>query len=186
MKGIKSYNHNEREKIVQKLIPLIKDKFRENFVALAADGSFARGEDVDYSDLELIVFVHKIPKDTNWNIGKIIDGLLIEIVVETKKSYIKKYLDISDVWYASGTGGLFPIVNKYFIDEINTFQPANVEIKTLKQIQKKWNSFQEITAKLLNNIKQNNKDGIALIFSDMFNELLVLLAYLNRKPYKTL
>lgn len=186
MKGIKRHTHNEREIIVQELVPLIKKKFAKNFVALAADGSFARKEDVDYSDLELIVFVKKIPKKVNWNIGKIVDGQLIEIVVDTKESFIQKYLDISDVWYASGTGRLLPIINKDFIIEINNFKPKDIEKKTQEQIQKRWNRFQEITAKLLNNLTQKNTDGIPLILSDMYKELLVLLSYLNQKPYKTL
>jgi len=186
MKGIKPHTHQDRSKIINALIPQMKKKYGENFVALAADGSFARGEDREYSDLELVVFLNKINSHQSEPLRAIIDGLYIVIIPETKESFIEKYLDISDVWYASGAGKLLPIINEEFIAKINSFKPENVESKCLQQVQKRWVFYQEITAKLLNEIKKENKNALPLIFSDMMKEILVLLSFLNVTPYKTL
>lgn len=186
MQGIKPHTHKDREKVLLGVVPLLKDHFRDNFIALAIDGSYARNEDTDFSDLEIIVFVNEIANDKNYNLWKIINGLLVEVVVETKEGYIKKYLDVSDVWYASGASRLLPVINEKFIDDINNYRPEDVTSKCLKQVKNKWNRFQEITAKLLNNIDQNNKGGVPIIFSDLVKELLIVLSYLNETPYVTL
>ncbi len=186
MEGIRHHTHENRTKILKKLVPLIKKKFGSNFIALAADGSYARNEDNDYSDLELIVFLKKIPKDANWSVRKIIDGLLIEIIPDTKISFIEKYLEVSDMWYASGAGQLLPIVNNQFIEEINNFKPDSLEKKCWDQAVKRWNQYQEITSKVLNNIRQKNKEAIPLAFSQMVKETLVILSFINTTPYKTL
>ena len=60
MKGIKSHTHQERTKLIQQLIPNLRAQYDDNFVALAADGSYARNKDTDYSDLELVLFLKAI------------------------------------------------------------------------------------------------------------------------------
>lgn len=186
MRGIKKHSHEERKNIVDELLIIIKNKFGDNLIAVATDGSFTRNEDHDYSDLELIVFVKKIPKRSRSTLRKIYDGLLIVIDIDTEDSYIKKYLDVSEVWYGSGISSLSPIFNKSFIDKINSYKPTNVEVKCLKQAKERWPRYQEITAKLLNNIKQLNRVAIPHIFSEMVVEVLIIMSYLNRTPYKTM
>jgi predicted ATP-dependent Lon-type protease len=186
MLGIKPHTHAQRTEIVTQLIPLIQKKFGDSFVALAADGSYARGEDTDYSDLEVIVFLKEIPDNVDWSEHKIIDGLLVVIVPETKDSIIKKYLDVTEYWYASGAGKLLPIINKEFVDEVNSFAPEDVAEKCRRQIQKRWPEYQEITAKVLNNINQKDKEAFAITFPTMIKELLVILSYLNATPFITL
>lgn len=186
MLGIKPHTHEQRTQILNQLVPIIQKKFGENFVALAGDGSYARGEDTDYSDLEIIVFLKEIPDSVDWSEHKIFDGLLVVIVPETKDSIIKKYLDVTEYWYASGAGKLLPIINKEFVDEINNFSPDDVAEKCLRQIQKRWPEYQEITAKVLNNIKQEDREAFAITFPTMMKELLVTLSYLNTTPYITL
>lgn len=186
MLGIKPHTHEQRTEIVNQLIPIIQQKFGKNFIALAGDGSYARGEDTDYSDLELIVILKEIPNNVDWSEHRIIDGLLVVIVTETKDSIIKKYLDVSEYWYASGAGKLLPIINKEFINEINAYSPDNVTAKCFRQIQKRWPEYQEITAKVLNNIKQEDREAFAITFPTMIKELLIILSYLNATPYITL
>lgn len=68
MKGLKKYSHDQRRRIVDELILLIRKKFGENLIALAATASYARNEDFDYIDLELTAFVKEISEFTG--IGK--------------------------------------------------------------------------------------------------------------------
>ena len=185
MQSIQSHTHKEREKVLQKLVPIIQKQLGDNLIALAVGGSFARDADIDYSDIELVAFTRK-SLDNDWEIRKIEDGMLIVVVADTKENYIKKYLDISDIWYASGAEKLSPIINAELINEINSFKPENIEAKCMKQIDKNWFNFQEITAKALNMIRENNREGFSLVFPQMIKELVIILAYLNQTPFVTL
>ena len=73
MNGIKKHSHQDRSEFIDQLIFLLQRRFKDNFVAMAAEGSYARGEDKDFSDLEITVFLKKIPKNSDWNIHKIVD-----------------------------------------------------------------------------------------------------------------
>lgn len=184
MQGIKPHTHEDRNDVIDKILPTLLDTFGDNLIALGADGSFARNEDVTYSDLELVAFFKEVPKD--WKYRKVIDGMLTVIVAETKASYIEKYLDVSDVWYASGAGKLYPLMNDSFIEEINFFEPKEKEGKCLLQIQNRWPFFQEISAKVLNICLQQDTEAMVLVLSSMVKELLITLSFLNTTPYKTL
>lgn len=172
--------------VIERLVPWVQEKYGENFEGLGIDGSYGRNEDLEYSDLELIVFLKELPEGRDLSIRKIVDGLLMEIIPDTKKGFIQKYMEISDVWYASGAGRLWPVVNESLIQEINSFRPMNKREKCMAMVTKRFTRYQEITAKLLNNIKQENREGVPLIFFDMIKELLIILSYLNMTPYKTL
>lgn len=113
MRGLKKYSHKDREEIINELIPLIEKKFGSNLVALAAQASYAREEDFDYSDLELIVFVEKMPYSKKIDgMGKIRKGLLVEIVWMTKETYIEEIKEPTNIWYIAGSDRLSPIINK--------------------------------------------------------------------------
>ena len=90
MQSIKYHTHKEREKVLQKLVPIIQKQLGDNLIALAVGGSFARDADIDYSDIELVAFTRK-SLDNDWEIRKIEDGMLIVVVADTKENYIKKY-----------------------------------------------------------------------------------------------
>lgn len=186
MKGLKKYTHKDRKKIIKKIVPLVKKKFGNNLIALAARASFARGEGHDYSDLELIAFVKKISKGKKWQgIGKIKNGLMVELVWQTKEDYIKSTLDVNDLWYISGSDTLLPIINKKFIKELNNYKIKNLKKKCFNYAAKNWYEAQESTAKVLNAITQKNKEGIFLLVSDMFLRMLIVLSFLNQTPYTT-
>ena len=185
MKEIKPHTHRERLEAARRLISIIRKKLGSNLIAVAACGSFARNKDIEYSDLELVAFVKKLPQ-TPWEIRKIVDGLLIVVVVETKDSYIRKYLEVSDVWYASGSERLSPVLNKKFVQKFMNFKPEKVKEKCIKQVKSRFYQYQEITAKTLNAILEKNREGFPIIFHQMIKELLIILSYLNQTPYTTL
>ena len=186
MNGIKSHTHQEHAIIIQKLIPLIRRKFKNDLLAIATVGSFALKADINYSDVELIVFTKENSRLKEWVFHEIIDGMLIVVITETKNGYIQKYLDIPEIWYASGDSPLAPIINEKYINEINTFKPRTMEKRCWDQAAKRWYMYQEITAKVFNNIKKRNTTGLPIIFFSMIKELLIILSFINQTPYKTL
>jgi len=186
MHGIKPHSHQDRADVISQLIPLLKKTYGDNFVALAADGSFARGEDVEFSDLELIAFLNEIPPGVDLNIHSIVGGLQVVIDFETKQSFIQKYFDIVKNWHASAAGRLLPLINSEFIESINSFVPVDIEKKCLDQIVLRWPAYQEITAKLLNFINQKNKEALPIVFPVMLEDILTILSFINQTPYVTM
>jgi hypothetical protein len=90
-RGLKPHTHEQRHAIIQQLIPLFRQRFGDNLVAIAADASYARGEDRSYSDLELEVFVHEMPGEgEDPYLQRIVDGMLIEVMYHTAEEYLKQ------------------------------------------------------------------------------------------------
>lgn len=186
MRGLQKHSHEDRKRIIEELIPQIQKKFGDNLIALAATSSYARNEDFDYSDLELTAFVKTMPDGVRWDgIGKIISGLLIELVWMTKETYLAGVKDVSKDWYLAGSDRLFPLINKEFIDELINYQTENLQEKCLAQAARQWHEVQESTAKVLNAISAGNREGLPLLFFDMLRNMLISLSFLNQTPYVT-
>jgi predicted nucleotidyltransferase len=184
MKGLKRYTHQDRQQIIKEILPQIREKFGDNLIALAAQGSFARGDDSDYSDLELIAFVKKMPEGRH-GIGKIRDGLLIELVWMTRDDYIAETLEVTDMWYLAASDVLLAIINAEFINELSEYRTENLKEKCLAEAVRHWNEVQEAASKVLNAIKAENRDGLPLLLFDMTRHFLISLSLLNQTPYTT-
>ena len=116
MKGLKKHSHQDRERVIRELVPLIKKKFGDNLIALAADASYARGEDFDYSDLELFAFVKEMPEGKGMEgMSRIRDGMLVELIWTTREWYLAKVKEVTEEWYIAGSDTLLPIINEEFI-----------------------------------------------------------------------
>ena len=186
MKGLKKYSHKDREKVIQEIVPLIKKKFGENLLALAAAASYARMEDIDYSDLELVAFVYEMPGEKKVDgIGKIRDGLLVELVWMTKETYIERVREVTEDWYIAGSDVLLPLINEDIINELKVYKVESVREKCFIQAFNHWHEVQESTAKVLNAVKKRNRIGISLLVFDMYLHMLRVLSFLNQTPYKT-
>lgn len=184
MKGLKKYTHQDRRRVVEEMLPQIREKFGDNLIALAAQGSFARNEDLDYSDLELIAFVREMPAGRH-GIGKIRDGLLIELMWMTREKYIAETLEVTEMWYLSASDKLLPIINAEFINELNDYRTENLKEKCLAKAKHHWREVQESTSKVLNVIASENRDGLPLLLFDMTRHFLISLALVNQTPYTT-
>lgn len=185
MEGIKKHTHQEREQIVREMIPLIKKMFGKNLVALAAQASFARGDDFDYSDLELHAFLKKKPHEKKRGMSKIRDGVLVELTWSTEEDYIRSTKEVTKEWYLAGSDYLVPIINKPLIDKLNKYKVANLKEKCLRQAVIHWHEVQEATAKVLNAIGQKNREHIPFLMLWMFDCMLISLSYINHTPYIT-
>lgn len=186
MKGLQKYSHSDRQRVVEEIIPLIQEKFGENLVALAATASFARNEDFDYSDLELTAFLKEMPEaGRHGGIGKIRDGLLIEVLWTTGENYLEDTRDVTKDWYLAGSDVLVPLINERFIEELNAYQIKNLKEKCLARAGKQWHEVQEATAKVLNAVRADNRENLPLLLFDMIRQMLIVLSFLNQIPYVT-
>lgn len=186
MKGIKKHTHEDREKIIRRMVPLIRKKFGDNLIALAACCSYARNEDADYSDLELIAFIKKMPEGKpQGGIAKMFDGMLIELTWMTRETYLKTTLDVNEYWHYSGSDTLLPIINEEFIAELTAYRQPHLEQKCLDQAVGCLAEVQEAVTKVLNAVVQENHDGMPLLFFEMVSQIIRILSFLNQTPYVT-
>jgi predicted nucleotidyltransferase len=188
LKGIKAYNHKDRAKILESLIPQIKKKFGKNLISIATQGSFARNEDLKYSDIEIIVFLENIPEPLKGfdGIRKIKDGLLVEINWTTKKAYIQHFVEPNPIWYISGADVLEPIFNKKFVDSLKNYKIKNFKNKCLQYAFVHFSEYQEYTSKVLNAIDKKNIKTLPLLVYPMMVSILKILSFINQRPFKTL
>ncbi|MCP4583718.1 MAG: hypothetical protein GY839_19075 [candidate division Zixibacteria bacterium] len=186
MKGVRKYTHEDRQKVIEEMIPLIKKKFGDNMIALASLASFARGDDADYSDLELVAYLKKMPEGNEpKGMSKIRDGLLVELEWTTKEEEIKNTHEVTGDWYIAGSDIQKAIINEELIKEINDYIPKDLKDKCLIRAARLWYEVQEATCKVLNAIAQNNSEGISLLVFDMFLQMLKEVSFLNQTPYVT-
>ena len=186
MQGLRRYTHADRQQVIEELLPLIQRKFGDNLVAVAASASFARGEDSDYSDLELIAFVERMPADVQrGGMGRIRAGMLVELVWMTRAAYLATTRDVTSDWYIAGSDTLLPLINAPFIEELNRYQVDWLREKCHDQARRHWYEVQESTAKVLNAIVASNRDGLPLLLFDTTLHMLIVLSFLNQTPYVT-
>jgi len=190
MKGIKPHTHAERERVVAEILPLIKKKFGTNLLGIAAQGSFARGDDGPYADLELIAFLARMPRGPRvlphiQGFGKIVDGMLVELVWTTAEGYVKDVKDLTPYWWIAGSDRLLPLYGRRYIARLNRTRSRVTDAACLKAVVSSWHEVQEETAKALGAIAARNRDALPLLAASMLNRYLITLALLNRRPYTT-
>ncbi len=186
MKALERYTHEDRQKIIDRLTPVVQAQFGENFLGFAAIASFARNEDSHYSDLELVVFVKEMSDPLkSYGVGKIIDGMLIEIYCHTPQGYLTDVKLMNKNWFISASDRLAPIVNEELADELNKYSVPGIEEQCLKQAVLHWHEVQEATGKVLNAIAGDNREGLLLLSADMVEHMLESLSLLNAVPFVT-
>lgn len=184
--GLRKYNHAQRTVIINKLIvPLLKKDLGKNLIAIAADGSYARNEDTNYSDIELMIFV-KDKKNLAHGFGKILDGILIEGLFITESEYYKNTLEPNEDWYISGSDILKAITNSGFIKKVQRYRVKHLSEKCFEAAKDVLFEIQESFGKLFTVIKKNNRENLFPVLADVVNQVLKLMAFINKTPYKTL
>jgi hypothetical protein len=184
----KKYTHKERAEVLNEMVPLIKRKFGKNLLAIAARGSFARKTDQPYSDLELFAFLEKMPKGEKLPYGKmhkIKDGLSVELIWITEKTYINEVKEVNESWFGQGSEKLLAVYNKKFIDKLNRYKPKNVKQKALEQAAALWPGIFFSSSTVVKIAEQKDYEKIALAMYHMFENILNFLAFINQSPYSS-
>lgn len=184
--GLRKYTHAQRAKLLQDLIvPMLRKELGTNLIAIAADGSYARYTDTDFSDLELMVFVRdkaNLPR----GFSKLYRGLLIEGLFITEEEYHKTIDEPNEAWYIAGSDRLLPIKNPKFIHRLQQYHVKNLAGKCEAIALPLLNEIQETFGKLFNAISSRNHENLFLILADAVMVSLRLLSYINHKPYTSL
>ncbi|MCR4314644.1 MAG: hypothetical protein NUV84_05375 [Candidatus Uhrbacteria bacterium] len=187
MKGIKKYTHKEREQVLLEMVPLIKQKFGKNLLAIAARGSFARKTEGPYSDLELFSFLKEMPRGQKKlpyaKMHKMRGGLSVELIWITEKTYINEVKEVSSSWFGVGSEKLLPVYNKPFVDKLSKHKAKDVKRKTLDQAFALWPSIFFSSSMVLDTADKKDHEKIAIALHGMFEKMLNFLAFINQAPY---
>lgn len=68
---------------------------------------------------------------------------------------------------------------------MNSYVPKNIDKDCPNHAISRWNQVQEAAAKALNAVVKNNRLGIPLLVFDMYLNTLIVLSFINKKPYTT-
>ena len=178
------HTHEDRARIVSQLADLHRAELGANLVGLATQGSFARNEDRAFSALELVAFLKRLPVDAAPMDGEqILDGMFIDLVWTTEADYVASVKEITPVWYIAGSDRLEPVVNHALITRINSYQPRDLRARCLAQAVKRWPALHEATTKVLNALARDAAPDLGRLFFSVLDHVLVVLAFLNAKPY---
>lgn len=187
--GLKPHTREERAKIVDALTPLIQKHVGANLLALAVSGSFARGNDGAYSDIEFFGFVKRPLSDDRVAVQFIHDGMLVDAWFITRDDYIHIFKDKvrlgNHPWPMVALNALAPVLNAPFIEDLVRL-PATIQPGEFRNtLTKFWPQVQEATGKLLTAVSQGNELSLQYLYWQMVEKMCYALSLLNERPYTT-
>lgn len=186
--GLRPHTHSQREAVTSSLLAQFQEKFGENLLAVAASASFGRGQDLPFSDLELDVFLEQLSiEGEDPYLQRIVDGMLVEVVYHTRAKYLAQFQVLSADWVLAASDHLVPLLNPEFIEHLNQERMAirHPRAAFLHQAARAWLGVQEAAGKVLNAVFVENREGIGLLLGSLVNEMLVVAALLNERPFTT-
>ncbi len=186
--GLRPHTHAQREAAASSLLPLFQERFGENLLAVAASASFGRGQDLPFSDLELDVFLEKRPPEgEDKYLQRLVDGLLVEVVYHTREDYLAQFQTLTPEWVLAASDHLVPLLNPNWIEQLNQERLAirHPRAAFLHQAAREWLEVQECAGKVLNAVFVENREGIGLLLASAVEQMLVVAAFLNERPFTT-
>lgn len=187
MLGLKPHTHEARLAIANQLVPLFRHKFGDNLIAIALVASVAREADRAYSDLELTVFLHEVPKGEDPYLQRVYDGMLIEAEYVTEAGYLELWRTLGHSWWAGGASPLVALWNAPFIESLLAQRVPYQHPRTLflQRAARRQVELQEGVGKVLNAIESGNRENLPLLINDVVLSSISVLAFLNEKPLTT-
>lgn len=186
--SLKPHTRAEREAVARRLIPLLQQKFGEGLLAVAATGSFARGDDRAYSDLELVVFLREMPRPgEDAYLQRVVDGMLVEAEYVTEEAYLQHRATLSADWHLAGSAPLMPLHNAPIVQRIAR-RVAEIRYPREQFLKRAGRSFievQEASGKVLGAIDAKDRSAIPLLSFAAVMHVLETLAFLNERPFTT-
>lgn len=184
-RGLRPHTHEDRRRVLERVASQARAHFGDNLIALASTGSFARGDDGAYSDLEATAFLTEMPPGKR-GVGRIVDGLLIELIWTTRQAWLDMVCaSPGEEWHLAGSDVLQPVINPEFIAGLKAEARRVRRDTCLTLAHNHWHDVQESTAKVLKASACGDAEALSLVFPDMARHVLISLAFLNARPFTT-
>lgn len=186
--GIRAHSREERLEVIEKLIPLWKNKFGDNLLGIAVSASVARRDDQAFSDLELDVFLREKPeKREEQYLQRVVEGMLIEAIYHTPEEFLRERETIPSHWYLSASNQWKVVYNQNFfkdlLEKMKGIQHSKEDL--LAAATRNRYELQESFCKVLNAVEMKNQDGIGLLLVDASLHLLQILSFINQQAFTT-
>lgn len=187
VRGLRRHGRAERERIAGEVVEGLRRTLGADLLGVAATGSFARGDDRAYSDLEMIVFARPRPEGEDAYLQRVVDGLLVEAEYTTRDAYLERFRSLPDDWYASGSEPLAPLHGAAFVDAVHREREAirHPDAAFVRRAAHRFLDVQESFGKVLNALESGRTGSLSLLLADAAVHLLATLSFLNRRPFTT-
>ena len=186
--GLRPHTHEERIMAARDLVPLLRRRFGDGLRAVALSGSVARGDDRAFSDLELVVFVRDPPPPgEDAYLQRVVDGMLVEAEYVTEEAYLARARTLGEAWYLAASDRLVPLDNPDLVERIARRAGAvrHPREHFLLRASRRMLEVQEALGKTLSAIDAGDRQAIGLLLWDAVHHTLVMLAFLNERPFTT-
>ena len=184
VEGLRPHTRDDRRRLIDELIELHRRHLADDLLGLATQGSYARGGDSAYSDIELVAFLRTVPGTANWaDCVQIWQGMLVDIIWTTPAEYIARVKEITPQWHLAGSDHLGALINPSLIAEVNAHEPANRAVRCIEQAQRQWPVVQEAAGKVLNALSRGDVASVGRLLFALLDAVLAVLAFLNERPY---
>ena len=183
--GLKRHTRLEREGMIDALVPPIIRHMGHQLVALGVGGSFARGADSAYSDLELIGFVGK-PAGPRSAARFVHDGIVVDIGFVTRQEFLDRTkTKVHPAWPFTARTVLLPLINDAFVRELNAVPYNNSPQDCMQALGAFWPEIQQAAARLLTAVEGGNAAPAPYLYWQAVEKFCVALSLLNARPFTT-
>lgn len=181
MDGLKRHTRPERARVIEALVPAVMRHMEGHLVAMAVAGSFARGTDGPYCNVEIIGFVKK-PMGARATLRVVHDGLGIDLWFPTGEEYCQgQGSSLHPAWHHWGP--LRPLVNEAFIAEMNAARGEDRPGERMQHLGESWPQLRAAMAALLAAVETGDADAAPGLYWRLVDEVCGALSILNARPF---
>jgi kanamycin nucleotidyltransferase len=199
VRTIRPHTHAERVALLPDVVRRLEDRFGDGLLSVAVAGSFARGDDGPYSDIDVVAIIAPDgPRADEPGTVEIVDGQFVDIPYWTVDDLLRPLREPRNDWCFWATRRLVAVTNPPIVEQVERESAALIARarrqgdplhERLVALATGRLSYEvpEHVGKLLNACQPGRLDAErSLLLPRALHELLVTVALLNARPYPDL
>jgi len=181
---IEGISEKERTDIVNRLLTLLKEKYKDNLLFFGLKGSMARGDHTPVSDIDVVAIIKNGTSESREWYYKDISIDLEIITIEDAK---KKVTNLSGGWWPYIIGGL--LEPKPLFEKGSTIQELHKEVEKLRKTPEKFleqcvtGGYYEYYSKAVKDFKTRNYAMLRYDAWELFVMACIDLGLINQQYY---
>jgi len=199
VRTIRPHTHAERVKLLPAVVRRLEDRFGDGLLSVAVGGSFARGDDGPYSDIDVVAIIAPdAPRADEPGTVEILEGQFVDIPYWTVGDLLRPLREPRSDWCFWATRRLVAVTNPLVVEHVEresaaliarARRPADPLHERLVALAAERLGYEvpEHVGKLLNACQPGRPHvERGLLLPRALHEVLVTVALLNAWPYPDL